>query len=109
MAVERQVAAAVHINPQPVRATRTKNGRSAPQRNGSAGERGALAGTIVIACMPFLATLHALRDLPPQDEVAYVGAQLPTLLRGHTRLYYETWHPSVWTVSRSRSAFIERL
>jgi hypothetical protein len=48
--------------------------------------------------MPFLATLHALRDLLPQDEV------VPTLLRG---LHYDASHPSVWTVSRSRSAFIK--
>ncbi len=33
--------------------------------------------------------LHALRDALPRDEVAFLGAQLPVLLRG---LYYEGWH-----------------
>ena len=33
--------------------------------------------------------LHALRDALPGDEVAFLGAQLPPLLRG---LYYEGWH-----------------
>ena len=54
----------------------------------------------------FLATLHALRDALPQDEAAYIGTQLPTLLRG---LYYEGWHPSGRTTSPSRTAFIERI
>jgi uncharacterized protein (DUF2267 family) len=53
-----------------------------------------------------LATLHALRDALPQDEVAYVGAHLPALLRG---LYYEGWHPSGRIAPRSRTAFIERI
>jgi uncharacterized protein (DUF2267 family) len=50
--------------------------------------------------------LHALRDVLPQDEAVYVGAQLPVLLRG---LYYDGWHPSRRTSPRSRSAFIERI
>lgn len=37
-----------------------------------------------------LAALHALRDHLPADEVAFLGAELPVLLRG---LYYEGWHP----------------
>jgi len=55
-----------------------------------------------IACTP----PSALRDVLAQYQVAYVGAQLPALLRG---LYYVAWHPSVGTLSRSRSAFIERI
>jgi uncharacterized protein (DUF2267 family) len=53
-----------------------------------------------------LATLHALRDVLPQEETVYVGAQLPLLLRG---LYYDGWHPSKRGSMRSRSAFIERI
>ena len=53
-----------------------------------------------------LATLHALRDALPHDEVAYVGGHLPGLLRG---LYYDGWHPSGRTAPRSRTAFIERI
>ncbi len=41
--------------------------------------------------LALLATLHALRDCLARDEVIYIGAQLPALLRG---LYYEGWHPS---------------
>jgi uncharacterized protein (DUF2267 family) len=53
-----------------------------------------------------LTTLHALRDVLPQDEAVYVGAQLPVLLRG---LYYDGWHPSKRGSMRSRNAFIERI
>ncbi len=53
-----------------------------------------------------LATLHALRDALARDEAVYVGAQLPSLLRG---LYYEGWHPSARGAGRSRSAFLERI
>lgn len=35
--------------------------------------------------------LHALRDRLPLAEVADLGAQLPTLIRG---FYYEGWNPS---------------
>jgi uncharacterized protein (DUF2267 family) len=37
------------------------------------------------------ATLHALRDRLPVDEVAQLGAQLPMLVRGS---YYEGWDPT---------------
>ena len=53
-----------------------------------------------------LASLHALRDCLARDEAVYIGAQLPTLLRG---LYYEGWHPSTRPTTRSRSAFLERI
>ena len=53
-----------------------------------------------------LATLHALRDCLAGDEAVYIGAQLPTLLRG---LYYEGWHPSTRPATRSRGAFLERI
>jgi uncharacterized protein (DUF2267 family) len=36
------------------------------------------------------AVLHALRDHIETDEVAQLGAQLPTLIRG---IYYEGWDP----------------
>ena len=36
--------------------------------------------------LALLATLHALRDCLARDEAVYIGAQLPTLLRG---LYYD--------------------
>ena len=87
------------------RALRNSKGRSAPRRYGSAISSSASAGRIAIACtLPFLATLHALRDALPHDEVAYVGGHLPALLRG---LYYDGWHPSGRTAPRSRTAFIE--
>lgn len=35
------------------------------------------------------ATLHALRDRLPTEEVLQLGAQLPMLIRG---FYYEGWH-----------------
>ena len=53
-----------------------------------------------------LTTLHALRDCLARDEAVYIGAQLPTLLRG---LYYEGWHPSARPATRSRGAFLERI
>ena len=56
--------------------------------------------------LALLATLHALRDCLARDEAIYIGAQLPTLLRG---LYYEGWHPSARPPTRSRSAFLERI
>jgi uncharacterized protein (DUF2267 family) len=37
------------------------------------------------------ATLHALRDRMPVEEVAQLGAQLPMLIRG---FYYEGWDPT---------------
>jgi uncharacterized protein (DUF2267 family) len=57
------------------------------------------------AYLALIATLHALRDCLGRDETVYVGAQLPTLLRG---LYYEGWHPRARLVT-SRSAFLERI
>ena len=53
-----------------------------------------------------LATLRALRDCLARDEAVYIGAQLPTLLRG---LYYEGWHPGARPAARSRIAFLERI
>jgi uncharacterized protein (DUF2267 family) len=58
------------------------------------------------AYLALLAVLHALRDCLPRDEAVYVGAQLPTLLRG---LYYEGWHPRGGTAAKSRSAFLDRI
>jgi uncharacterized protein (DUF2267 family) len=56
--------------------------------------------------LALLATLHALRDCLARDEAIYIGAQLPTLLRG---LCYEGWHPNARPTTRSRSAFLERI
>lgn len=53
-----------------------------------------------------LATLHSLRDCLARDEAIYIGAQLPTLLRG---FYYEGWHPGARPTTRSRGAFLERI
>jgi uncharacterized protein (DUF2267 family) len=51
------------------------------------------------------ATLHTLRDHLATDEVAQLGAQLPTLIRG---IYYEGWNPSVWVRRpRDRDEFLE--
>jgi uncharacterized protein (DUF2267 family) len=50
--------------------------------------------------------LHALRDALLRDEVAYLGAQLPVLLRG---LYYEGWHPSARPAVQSVAAICERI
>jgi uncharacterized protein (DUF2267 family) len=56
--------------------------------------------------LALLATLHALRDCLARDEAIYIGAQLPTLLRG---LYYEGWHPTARPATKSRNAFLERI
>ena len=56
--------------------------------------------------LALLATLHALRDCLARDEAVYIGAQLPTLLRG---LYYDGWHPSARPATKSRNAFLERI
>lgn len=53
-----------------------------------------------------VATLHALRDALPQDEVIYLGAQLPPLLRG---LYYEGWHPGARGAAKNRAGFLEHI
>jgi uncharacterized protein (DUF2267 family) len=53
------------------------------------------------------AVLHALRDWLPPAELANLGAQLPTLLRG---VYYEQWRPMATTVSsRSKGEFLSRV
>lgn len=41
------------------------------------------------ALSAFRASLHAVRDILPLQEVIHLGAQLPILIRG---LYYENWH-----------------
>jgi uncharacterized protein (DUF2267 family) len=56
--------------------------------------------------LALVATFHALRDCLGRDEAVYIGAQLPTLLRG---LYYEGWHPSARPMTRTRDAFLERI
>jgi uncharacterized protein (DUF2267 family) len=53
-----------------------------------------------------IAALHALRDGVGRDEAVYIGAYLPTLLRG---VYYEGWHPSTHPTAKSRRAFLERI
>jgi uncharacterized protein (DUF2267 family) len=57
-------------------------------------------------CRAFLATLHALRDAMARNQAIYLGAQLPTLLRG---FYYEGWHPDGRSGAKSRGAFLERI
>ncbi len=59
------------------------------------------------AASALIAALHALRDVLPMEEVVYLGAGLPPLLRG---LYYEGWHPTRRAGAvKSRSAFIDRI
>lgn len=52
------------------------------------------------------ATLHGLRDLLGTDQVAQLGAQLPTLVRG---LYDEGWNPAPGSAAcyRPRHDFLE--
>lgn len=52
-----------------------------------------------------LSVLHALRDCLGRDEAAYLGAQLPPLLRG---FYYEGWHPRIHRTV-NRDTFLERI
>jgi uncharacterized protein (DUF2267 family) len=53
------------------------------------------------------ATLHALRDWLPMNEMADFGAQLPVLLRG---AYYEHWRPALAPVKkRTKEEFIARI
>lgn len=49
------------------------------------------------------ATLHALRDRLPIEEVAHLGAQLPMLVRG---IYYEGWDPRRRPPTRHREQFL---
>lgn len=50
------------------------------------------------------ATLQALRDRLPVNEVAHLGAQLPMLVRG---FYYEGWHPAgTPTKERAKDEFV---
>ena len=54
-----------------------------------------------------VATMHALRDVLPTEEVVYLGACFPPLLRG---LYYEGWHPTKRAGPlKSRTAFLDRI
>jgi len=51
--------------------------------------------------------LQALRDWLPINEVADLGAQLPTLLRG---VYYEHWRPATTPVrERHKEHFLSRI
>jgi uncharacterized protein (DUF2267 family) len=43
------------------------------------------------ALSAFRATLQALRDLLPADQVPHLGAQLPLLFKA---FYYDSWNPS---------------
>ncbi len=57
--------------------------------------------------LALIAVLHGLRDCVPPDEAAYVGQQLPPLLRG---LYYEGWHPRRRPMAvKTREAFLDRI
>lgn len=58
------------------------------------------------AYLALRATLHALRDRLPVDEVAQLGAQLPMLVRG---FYYEGWDPTPKPVrARHKEEFVIR-
>jgi uncharacterized protein (DUF2267 family) len=53
------------------------------------------------------AVLHALRDWLPTNEVADLGVQLPTYLRG---VFYEGWRPATTPVTeRTKVAFVRRI
>ena len=59
------------------------------------------------AYLALIAALHALRDVVPLEEVVYLGACFPSLLRG---LYYEGWHPTRRSGPlKSRTAFLDRI
>ena len=53
-----------------------------------------------------IGALHGLRDALPRDEVVYLGAQLPPLLRG---FYFEGWRPGAHRSAQSLSALCGRL
>jgi uncharacterized protein (DUF2267 family) len=53
------------------------------------------------------AVLHALRDFLPQEEMADLAAQLPTLVRG---IYFEGWQPDeAPAFDRSKDAFEDKV
>ncbi len=59
------------------------------------------------AYRPLKSVLHVLRDWLQLNEMAHLGAQLPTLLRG---AYYEQWQPSGTPVlTRNKTAFLTRI
>jgi uncharacterized protein (DUF2267 family) len=59
------------------------------------------------AYLALRATLHALRDRLTVEEVAQLGAQLPTLIRG---FYYEGWDPTGKPLRvRHKEQFLARL
>jgi len=59
------------------------------------------------AYLALRATLHALRDRLPVEEVADLGAQLPMLVRG---FYYEGWDPTAKPVKlRRKEEFLARI
>ena len=53
-----------------------------------------------------IGALHGLRDALPRDEVVYLGAQLPPILRG---LYYEGWHFGAHRAAQSLEALCARI
>ena len=58
------------------------------------------------AYLALVATLHALRDDLPSEEAVFLGEYLTPLIRG---LYYEGWHMTKATHSKTWDAFLERI
>ena len=53
------------------------------------------------------AVLHALRDRLPLAEVAHLGAEMPTFIRG---MYFEGWSPAHTPMKdRSKEAFLAQI